>query len=110
MGKDKFKKRQKKRRLIRGEMTKRGISGKEIAAQAGVCEAAVSRYCATSPRIVAALIEAGVPERMFGKTPHSPSLPKGGETPPSPQPKSPLTPLYKGGEGEGEKEAGSCAG
>ena len=38
-----------------------------------------------------ALIEAGVPERLFGKTP-------------STQPKSPLTPLYKGGEGEGEKD------
>lgn len=91
MGKDKFKKRKEARRLIRGEMTKRGILGKEIAAQAGVCEAAVSRYCATSPRIVAALIEAGVPERMFK---HAPST----------QPSSTR------GEGEENKEAGSCAG
>jgi predicted transcriptional regulator len=65
MSKDKFKKRKERRRLIRGEMTKRGISGKEIAAKVGVDPSAVSKYCATSPRIVAALIEAGVPARLF---------------------------------------------
>jgi lambda repressor-like predicted transcriptional regulator len=96
MGKDKFKKRQQKRRLIRAEMTKRGISGREIAAQAGVCEAAVSRYCATSPRVVEALIKAGVPERLFGKKARSS------------QPKPPLTPPYKGGEGEGEHRQDGC--
>jgi len=85
MSKDKFKKRKERRRLIRGEMTKRGISGKEIAARVNRTESAVSQGCATSPRIVAALIEAGVPARLFGKAA------------PSPQPKSPLTPLYKGG-------------
>jgi hypothetical protein len=90
MGKDKFKKRKEARRLIRGEMTKRGILGKEIAVQAGVCEAAVSRYCATSPRIVAALIKAGVPERMFKHAP-------------SPQP-SPLK-----GEGDKDHRQDACA-
>jgi hypothetical protein len=77
MGKDKFEKRKEARRLIRGEMTKRGILGKEIAVQAGVCEAAVSRYCATSPRVVAALIKAGVPERLFKQIPPSPPLQRG---------------------------------
>jgi hypothetical protein len=89
MGKDKFKKRKERRRLIRGEMTKRGISGKDIAVRVNRTESAVSQGCATSPRIVAALIEAGVPERMFKHVL---------------QPKSPLTPLCKGGEGEGDKD------
>jgi hypothetical protein len=96
MGKNKFTKRKEARRLIRGEMTKRGIVGKAIALQLGISEAAVSKGCATSPRIVAALIEAGVPRRMFGKA--------------APAAKSPLTPLYKGGEGEGDKEGRTCAG
>jgi len=65
MSKDKFKKRKEKRRLIRGEMTKRGIVGKEVAVRLGITPGAVSKYCATSPRIVAALIEAGIPARMF---------------------------------------------
>ncbi len=66
MSKDKFRKRQERRRLIRGEMTKRGISGRKIAAQLGITPGAVSKYCATSPRIVAALIEAGLPAKLFG--------------------------------------------
>jgi len=65
MSKDKFKKRKDRRRLIRGEMTKRGISGKALAAKIGVSEATVSRYCATSPQVVAALIAAGVPAGLF---------------------------------------------
>ncbi len=65
MGKDKFTQRKIQRRLIRGEMVKRGIKGKDIAAALGVSEMAVSKGCATSPRIVAALIAAGVPERLF---------------------------------------------
>lgn len=69
MSKDKFKKRKDRRRLIRGEMTKRGISGRAIATKIGVDPSAVSRGCATSPRIVAALIEAGIPARLFGKAP-----------------------------------------
>ena len=89
MGKDKFRKRKERRRLIRGEMTKRGISGKDIAARVNRTESAVSQGCATSPRIVAALIEAGVPRRMFGKAAPSPQ--------PSPQ-------------GEGDKEGRGCAG
>ncbi len=72
MAKDKFKKRQDRRRLIRGEMTKRGISGREIAARVGMSQSAVSRYCATSPRIVAALIEAGVPARTVQNPPQPP--------------------------------------
>jgi hypothetical protein len=67
MGKDKFKKRKERRRFIRGEMTKRGISGREIAARLGISPPAVSMNCATSPRIVAALIEAGMPARLFRK-------------------------------------------
>jgi len=92
MAKNKFTKRKKARQLIRGETTKRGILGKDIARALGISEAAVSKGCATSPRIVAALIEVGVPERMFGKAA------------PAAQLKSPLTPLYKGGDGEGNKE------
>jgi transcriptional regulator with XRE-family HTH domain len=65
MSKDKFRKRKDRRRLIRGEMTKRGISGREIAARIGVDPSTVSKYCATSPRVIAALIEAGVPEKFF---------------------------------------------
>jgi hypothetical protein len=65
MADDKCTKRKKMRRLIRGEMTKRGIKGKDIAAQLGLCEMAVSKGCATSPRVVAALIEAGIPARLF---------------------------------------------
>lgn len=65
MSKDKFKKPRERRRIIRGEMTKRGISGKEIAARLGISEPAVSQGCATAPRIVAALIEAGMPARLF---------------------------------------------
>jgi hypothetical protein len=67
MAKDKFKKRKERRRQIRGEMTKRGILGKDIAAQLGISEPAVSVGCATSPRVVAALIAAGMPARLFGK-------------------------------------------
>jgi FixJ family two-component response regulator len=70
MGKDKFRKRKERRRLIRGEMTKRGILGKQIAAQLGISEAAVSQGCATSSRIVAALIAAGMPENLFGGLAH----------------------------------------
>ena len=79
MSKNKFKKRKDRKRLIRAEMVKRGILSKEIAARLGISEPAVSQGCATSPRIVAALIEAGVPERVFGKT--SPPSP-----PPGPKP------------------------
>ena len=67
MAKDKFRKRKDLRRNIRGEMTKRGIVGREIAAKLNITPGAVSKGCATSPRIIAALIEAGVPARMFGK-------------------------------------------
>ncbi len=67
MSKDKFKKRKERRRFIRGEMTKRGITGKQIAARLGISEPAVSVGCATAPRIVAALIEAGMPARLFKK-------------------------------------------
>ncbi len=66
MGKDKFKKRKERRRFIRGEMTKRGISGKKVAESLGISESAVSQGCATSPRIIEALIEAGMPEKLFG--------------------------------------------
>jgi hypothetical protein len=79
MGKDKFKKRKERRRLIRGEMTKRGISGKEIAAQTGLTESAVSQGCATSPRVREALIKAGLPARLFGKATAAQPSPSGGE-------------------------------
>jgi hypothetical protein len=85
MAKDKFRKRKDLRRNIRGEMTKRGIVGREIAERLNITPGAVSKGCATSPRIIEALIEAGVPARMFGKIPPSPPLPKGGDFP-SPQP------------------------
>lgn len=65
MSKNKSKKREERRRLIRGEMTKRGIKGKEIAARLGISEPSVSQGCATSLRIVQALIEAGMPKRFF---------------------------------------------
>ncbi len=65
MGKDKFTKRKEWRRLIRGEMVKRGIYAKDIAAQLGITAGAVSKGYGV-PRIVAALIEAGVPARLFG--------------------------------------------
>lgn len=65
MAKDKFKKRKERKRRVRAEMVKRGIRSKEIAARLGISEPAVSQGCATSPRIVAALIEAGLPERLF---------------------------------------------
>ena len=79
MSKNKFKKRKDRKRLIRAEMVKRGILSKEIAARLGVSEPAVSQGCATSPRIVAALIEAGVPERVFGKI--APPRPEPGPEP-----------------------------
>lgn len=78
MGKDKFKKRKERRRLIRGEMTKRGISGIEIAARVNRTPSAVSQGCATSPRIVAALIEAGVPAKLFNDDKGS-NRPKAGD-------------------------------
>ena len=65
MSKDKFKKRKDRRRFIRGEMTKRGIKGKEIAERLNISPQAVSQHCATSPRVVAELIAAGMPERLF---------------------------------------------
>ena len=71
MSKNKFKKRKERRRFIRGEMTKRGIIGKVIAGRLGISAAAVSLGCATSPRVVAALIEAGMPARLF-KQPSQP--------------------------------------
>jgi len=65
MSKDKIRKRKMQRRKVRWAMEDLGIKGKEIAARLGISEAAVSQGCATSPRIVAALIAAGVPERVF---------------------------------------------
>ncbi len=64
MGKNKFTKRKEKRRAIRGEMVKRGILAKDIAAQLGITEAAVSQGYGV-PRIMAALIQAGLPARLF---------------------------------------------
>jgi DNA-binding transcriptional regulator LsrR (DeoR family) len=66
MAKDKFKKRKEMRRRIRWEMEDRGIKSKDIAASLGISEAAVSKGLATSPRVVEALIAAGVPARLFG--------------------------------------------
>lgn len=66
MGKDKFGRRKERKRLVRAEMVKRGILAKEIAKELNISESAVSQGCATSSRIVAALIEAGLPERLFG--------------------------------------------
>ena len=57
-----------KKRLIRAEMVKRGILSKEIAARLGISEPAVSQGCATSPRIVAEIIAAGVPAWLFGES------------------------------------------
>jgi hypothetical protein len=95
MGKDKFKKRKERRRLIRGEMTKRGISGKEIAARVNRTESAVSQGCATSPRIVAELIRQGVPARLFGKS-------RGQDSP------SPLSSPTRG-EGDKDHRRDACA-
>jgi|WetSurMetagenome_2_1015567.scaffolds.fasta_scaffold1178475_2 hypothetical protein len=91
MGKDKFKKRKERKRLIRAELLRRNILVRDIAAGLGVTIQAVYKGMgAGSARVKAALIEAGVPERMFKQAP-------------SPQPKSPLTPLCKGGGREGDK-------
>ena len=68
MSKEKFRKRKERKRLIRAEMVKRGILSKEIAARLGISEPAVSQGCATSPRIVAEIIAAGVPARLFGES------------------------------------------
>jgi thiamine biosynthesis lipoprotein ApbE len=64
MGKDKFTKRKEWRRLIRGEMVKRGIYAKDIAKQLKITAGAVSKGYGV-PRIQEALIEAGVPARLF---------------------------------------------
>jgi|GEM_PF-1886764 hypothetical protein len=65
MGKDKFTKRKEWKRLIRGEMVKRGIFAKDIAAKLKITEGAVSKGYGV-PRIMEAIIEAGVPARLFG--------------------------------------------
>ncbi|MCL4503846.1 MAG: hypothetical protein M1438_18640 [Deltaproteobacteria bacterium] len=67
MSKDKFKKRKEARRKIRWAMDDRGIKGKDIAAELGITPGAVSKGLATSPRVVAALIAAGLPEKLFGE-------------------------------------------
>jgi biotin operon repressor len=65
MSKDKFKKRKMMRRRIRWAMEDLGITGAAIAAQLGITRGAVSKGLATSPRVVAALKEAGVAARLF---------------------------------------------
>ena len=65
MGKDKQQKDKIKRIWVKWAMKKRGIKGKDIAARLNITWGAVSKGLATSPRIVAALIEAGVPARLF---------------------------------------------
>jgi len=81
MGKDKFSKRKERKRLVRAEMVKRGIYAKDIAAALNISESAVSQGCTTSPRTVAALIEAGIPVRLFaGKK-------NGGKMPPLQRPR-----------------------
>ncbi|MGP8051605.1 MAG: hypothetical protein ACLPYB_13480 [Desulfobaccales bacterium] len=65
MGKDKFSKRKARKRLVKSEMVRRGILAKDIAQGLNLTDSAVSHGLATSPRIVAALIAAGVPERLF---------------------------------------------
>jgi hypothetical protein len=98
MSKDKFKKRKLQRRKIRWAMEDLGIKGKDIAARLGISEAAVSQGCATSPRIVAALVEAGVPARLFGKAAPAPQPGAAGGTP------------ALRGEGAKEKEEAACGG
>jgi hypothetical protein len=65
MSKDKFKKRKAQRRKIRWAMEDLGIKGVQIAARLGISAPAVSKGLGTSPRVVAALIEAGVPGKLF---------------------------------------------
>jgi hypothetical protein len=102
MGKDKFKKRKERKRLIRAELLRRNIRVKDVAAGLGVSMVAVYKGMMTgSARVAAALIEAGVPARMF-KSRGQGSGARGQDST-SPEPKSPLTPLCKGGEGKGER-------
>jgi hypothetical protein len=89
MGKDKFKKRKERKRLIRAELLRRNILVRDIAAGLGVTIQAVYKGMgAGSARVKAALIEAGVPTRMF-------------KADSSTQPKSPLTPPLQRGGGRG---------
>ena len=73
MAKDKFRKRKEQKRLIRGEMVGRGIRVVEVAARLRhpggkpYTVQAVYKGMTSSPRVVAALISAGVPARLFGK-------------------------------------------
>lgn len=79
MAKDKFRKRKEQKRLIRGEMIKRGIRVAEIAAGLKhpggkpYTVQAVYKGMTNSPRVMAALIAAGIPARLFGKTASSPN-------------------------------------
>jgi len=75
MAKHKFRKRKERKRLIRAEMLRRNITVREIAAglrhtsgQAYTVQA-VYKGMLSSPKVMAALIAAGVPAKMFGKEP-----------------------------------------
>jgi hypothetical protein len=67
VSKNKFKKRKMRRRRIKWAMEDRGIKLGDIAAKLGITVSGVSKGLATSPRVIGALIEAGVPAKLFEK-------------------------------------------
>ena len=79
MSKDKFQKRKERKRLIRAELLRRDIKVTEIAAGLGYTVQAIYKGMTSSPKVMAALIEAGVPARLFGKTPSPQPSPTRGE-------------------------------
>ena len=72
MSKDKFKKRKERKRLVRAEMLRRDVKAQQIAAGLGYTVQAVYKGMISSPKVMAALVAAGVPEKMFGRKDHRP--------------------------------------
>jgi hypothetical protein len=110
MGKDKFKKRKERKRLIRAELLRKNIMVKEIAAGLGVTIQAVYKGMgAGSARVTEALIAAGVPKRLLKQIPPSPPLEKGGDCS-STQPKGGHTgPPLQQGEVDEDHRYEACA-